>query len=165
MPASKDSPSLEFERKPTTPRPKTRNPVTVVDVMLGGAMRQMRTIAGLSLRDVAERMTIPPDNEPHYLVAVPLARIAAEGDNRDLDAALRKAPQRLEAHVQAITASGLVAYARGLSVEPSTILEAAGLSRPRVSLEAAMLGDPRLDDAGKSVLLDMLQSLIAARRR
>lgn len=153
-----------FERKPTTPRARSRNPVTDEDVDLGRAMQQLRTMAGLSLRDVGERM-VQRSGAPHYLVAVALERIATEGPSRDLWAQLGKAPQRLETARQAPTVSALTAYSRALGVEPATILEAAGLSRPRVSLEASIMGHAELDDAGKAVLLDMLRNLLAARRR
>lgn len=88
--APKDAPDA-FERKPTTARARRRNPVTEVDVVFGGQLKQARNSTGLSLRDTAERMA-NPDGTPHYLVSATLERIAEEGPSKDLNAQLGKAP-------------------------------------------------------------------------
>lgn len=160
--APKDAPDA-FERKPTTARARRRNPVTEVDVVFGGQLKQARNSTGLSLRDTAERMA-NPDGTPHYLVSATLERIAEEGPSKDLNAQLGKAPQRLETAEQAITLSGALAYCAAIGIDIATPLQGAGYSRPLLSTEASIMGDRRLDEAGRVVMLELLRSLLAARR-
>ena len=94
---------IEHERQPSKKRAHERNAVTLVDTWLGNAMRDLRTASGLSQRDVANRMTLPPNDTPHPIVANTLQRIDTEGESRTLDSQARKAVQRLEAAVQAPT--------------------------------------------------------------
>ena len=150
---------IEHERQPSKKRAHERNAVTLVDTWLGNAMRDLRTASGLSQRDVANRMTLPPNDTPHPIVANTLQRIDTEGESRTLDSQARKAVQRLEAAVQAPTGSALVAFGRALNIEPATILEAAGVSRQRTTLESAILAEATLDGDGKSLLIGMLQQL------
>ena len=149
---------LVHERQPSKKRAHERNKVTVVDVATGEAMRNLRTASGLSQRDVADRMILP-DGTAHPIVAHVLGRLADEGESRVLDSQARKAVQRLEAAVQSITVSGLVAYSTALGMQPATVLESASLSRTRTTLEAAILAEATLDGEGKSLLLNMLQQL------
>lgn len=94
---------LVHERQPSKKRAHERNKVTIVDIATGEAMRNLRTAAGLSQRDVAERMILP-DGTPHPIVAHVLQRLATEGESRVLDSQARKAVQLASSSVSKVAA-------------------------------------------------------------